>query len=166
MLNRQHQWYIDRRISCYEGGYPDSEARFLSVEEYAEHLENKRDAAKMSLRHVCPVCDAAFADDKLHDAIVRAERECQRAETASTNAAHERERAERAEAEIEQMQRTLSDHLESESAETMRADRAEAERDALRALLAETIADRDQMKYVFGTDLLGRIDAKLREGGK
>jgi len=28
----------------------------------------------MSLRHVCPMCDTAFADDKLHDAIVRAER--------------------------------------------------------------------------------------------
>ena len=39
MRMRKAQWYIDRRISCYAGGYPDSEARFLSVEEYCEYLE-------------------------------------------------------------------------------------------------------------------------------
>jgi uncharacterized coiled-coil DUF342 family protein len=40
---RNHQWYIDRRISCPEGGYPDCEARFLSIKEYAKWVESERD---------------------------------------------------------------------------------------------------------------------------
>jgi hypothetical protein len=38
-----------------------------------------------------------------------------------------------------------------------------AERDTLLSLLAETVADHDQMKHVFGTDLLGRIYAALQK---
>lgn len=37
------QWYIDRRIVSEEGGYPLSEARWVSVEEYVEYLEKQFD---------------------------------------------------------------------------------------------------------------------------
>lgn len=42
---RDHEWYISRRIACYEGGYPGCEAAFLSVEEYVELLEEMLDRA-------------------------------------------------------------------------------------------------------------------------
>lgn len=40
-----HQWLIDRRIACYEGGYPECEAAFSDVKEYVEYLEELVDAA-------------------------------------------------------------------------------------------------------------------------
>lgn len=42
---RDHEWYVSRRIACYEGGYPGCEAAFLSVEEYVELLEEMLDSA-------------------------------------------------------------------------------------------------------------------------
>ena len=84
----------------------------------------------------------------------------------SVLAVHLRERAERAEAEIEQMQRTLSDHLESESAETMRADRAEAERDALTTIVRNLCLGHGDECVCPGCRTVFRKDAALREDGK
>ncbi len=50
MLNKSHQWLIDRRISCPDGGYPDSEARFLCVEDYVDYLEAERDFLREDIR--------------------------------------------------------------------------------------------------------------------
>ena len=68
-----------------------------------------------------------------------------------------RERAERAEAERDAESKTANYLTEQILLMTI-------ECNALRALLAETVADRDEMKWVFGMDLLARIDAALREG--
>ena len=40
LIDREPLWYIDRRIATEEGGYPLSEARFGSVEDYAEYIES------------------------------------------------------------------------------------------------------------------------------
>jgi hypothetical protein len=50
-----------------------------------------------------------------------------------------------AHAEIERLQRTLNNHLESESAETMRANRHKAERDAALAQAQEARRDADRL---------------------
>jgi hypothetical protein len=39
------------------------------------------------------------------------------------------------------------------------------ENDTLRALLTETVSNRDEVRYIFGTDLLSRIDAALKAKG-
>lgn len=52
-------------------------------------------------------------------------------------------------AERDALQKTLSNHLESEAAETMRADRLKAERDALRECVkaADDVKGRDEFNH-------------------
>jgi hypothetical protein len=33
-MDPYHRWLIDRRIACYEAGYPASEACYDSIEDY------------------------------------------------------------------------------------------------------------------------------------
>jgi len=40
-ITPHQQWFIDRRIACPEAGYPIGEARWASIKEYVEYLENK-----------------------------------------------------------------------------------------------------------------------------
>lgn len=49
------QFWVDRRVACISGGYPPSEANFVSVQEYVRHLERiekERDALVDELRDI------------------------------------------------------------------------------------------------------------------